>query len=56
LTLEAFEKHMTDTGDSLEKLQDYSKKYAEEVRSSVLQCPTVVTSPFQLIPDSLPLL
>ena len=31
LTLEAFEKHMADTGDSLEKLQSYSKKYAEEV-------------------------
>ena len=33
MTLEAFEKHMADTGDSLEKLQSYSKKYAEEVRA-----------------------
>lgn len=32
LTLEAFEKHVTGTGDSLEKLQEYSKKYAEEVK------------------------
>ena len=36
LTLEAFEKHMSDTGDSLEKLQSYSKKYAEEVRNVLL--------------------
>lgn len=39
LTLEAFEKHMSDTGDSLEKLQKYSKKYAEEVRHPLLPCP-----------------
>jgi 26S proteasome regulatory subunit N11 len=31
LTLEAFEKHTAHTSESLEKLQNYSQKYAEEV-------------------------